>query len=93
MLLAACRNAKSDRLLADRLGFHDAFVGERDFHPLSANFLLPHWLPSHWANYAEGKRRAGVAADPADWRIARTIFVADDDRVAERYGKRDANSP
>ena len=68
-------------------------MGERDFHPLSANFLLPHWLPSHWANYAEGKRRAGRTADPADWRIARTIFVADDDKVAERYGKRDAASP
>ena len=68
-------------------------MGERDFHPLSANFLLPHWLPSHWANYAEGKRRAGQAADPADWRIARTIFVADDDRAAERYGKTDPGSP
>ncbi|HET9404521.1 MAG TPA: LLM class flavin-dependent oxidoreductase [Burkholderiales bacterium] len=68
-------------------------MGERDFHPLSANFLLPHWLPSHWANYAEGKRRAGAAANPADWRIARTIFVADDDRTAERYGKTDPGSP
>jgi alkanesulfonate monooxygenase SsuD/methylene tetrahydromethanopterin reductase-like flavin-dependent oxidoreductase (luciferase family) len=68
-------------------------MGERDFHPLSANFLLPHWVPSHWANYAEGKRRAGQTADPADWRIARTLFVADDDKVAERYGKSDANSP
>lgn len=68
-------------------------MGERDFHPLSANFLLPHWLPSHWTNYAEGKRRAGQAADPADWRIARTIFVADEDKVAERYGRRDAASP
>ena len=68
-------------------------MGERDFHPLSANFLLPHWVPSHWANYAEGKRRAGKPADPADWRIARTIFVADDDKVAERYGRSDANSP
>ena len=68
-------------------------MGERDFHPLSANFLLPHWVPSHWANYAEGKHRAGRVADPADWRIARTIFVADDDKVAERYGKSDANSP
>jgi alkanesulfonate monooxygenase SsuD/methylene tetrahydromethanopterin reductase-like flavin-dependent oxidoreductase (luciferase family) len=68
-------------------------MGERDFHPLSANFLLPHWLPSHWTNYAEGKRKAGKTADPADWRIARTIFVADDGKVAERYGKRDVNSP
>jgi alkanesulfonate monooxygenase SsuD/methylene tetrahydromethanopterin reductase-like flavin-dependent oxidoreductase (luciferase family) len=68
-------------------------MGERDFHPLTANFLLPHWVPSHWANYAEGKRRAGQAADPADWRIARTVFVADDDKVAERYGRSDPDSP
>ena len=31
--------------------------------------------------------------DPADWRIARTIFVADDDKVAASYGRHDANSP
>jgi alkanesulfonate monooxygenase SsuD/methylene tetrahydromethanopterin reductase-like flavin-dependent oxidoreductase (luciferase family) len=68
-------------------------MGERDFHPLSANFLLAQWLPSHWTNYVEGKRRAGKQADPADWRIARTIFVADDDRTAQRYGGEDANSP
>jgi alkanesulfonate monooxygenase SsuD/methylene tetrahydromethanopterin reductase-like flavin-dependent oxidoreductase (luciferase family) len=68
-------------------------MGERDFHPLSANFLLPHWLPSHWENYAEGRRRAGKTPDPADWRIARTIFVADDDRVARRYAREDAASP
>jgi len=68
-------------------------MGARDFHPLSANFLLPHWLPSHWANYAEGRRRAGKIPDPTDWRIARTIFVADDERVAERYAREDAASP
>lgn len=68
-------------------------MGQRDFHPLSANFLLSQWLPSHWANYSEGKRKAGLAADRSDWRIARTIFVADDDNVARRYGRDDANSP
>jgi len=68
-------------------------MGERDFHPLSANFLLEQWLPSHWTNYAEGKKRAGVKADPSDWRIARTIFVADDDKVALDYGRRNPASP
>lgn len=68
-------------------------MGERDFHPLSANFLLTQWLPSHWANYAEGKRKVGQVADPADWRVARTIFVADDDKVALRYGRHDSSSP
>jgi alkanesulfonate monooxygenase SsuD/methylene tetrahydromethanopterin reductase-like flavin-dependent oxidoreductase (luciferase family) len=68
-------------------------MGQRDFHPLSANFLLPHWLPSHWTNYAEGKQKAGVKPDPAEWRVARTVFVADDDKVAASYGRHDANSP
>ncbi|MGQ0749299.1 MAG: LLM class flavin-dependent oxidoreductase [Betaproteobacteria bacterium] len=68
-------------------------MGARDFHPLSANFLLSQWLPGHWDNYAEGKRRAGKTADAADWRIARTIFVADDDKIARRYGRHDPSSP
>src|SRR6185503_7870532 len=68
-------------------------MGERDFHPLSANFLLARWLPSHWENYAAGKRKAGRTPSPEDWRIARTLFVADDESTARRYGKEDPGSP
>ncbi|MCC6776785.1 MAG: LLM class flavin-dependent oxidoreductase [Hyphomicrobiales bacterium] len=68
-------------------------MGRRDFHPLSANFLLAQHLRSHWQNYSKGKAEAGAAAEVADWRVARTIFVADDDRVAARYGRDDADSP
>jgi len=68
-------------------------MGKRDFHPLSANFLLSKHLKSHWANYARGKAEAGAKANIADWRVARTIFVADDDKVAKRYGHDDAKSP
>ncbi|GAC1345662.1 MAG: LLM class flavin-dependent oxidoreductase [Acetobacteraceae bacterium] len=68
-------------------------MGRRDFHPLSANFLLPMWLKSHWTNYAEGKSQVGQVARIEDWRIARTIFVADDERTAQRYGGDDHNSP
>jgi alkanesulfonate monooxygenase SsuD/methylene tetrahydromethanopterin reductase-like flavin-dependent oxidoreductase (luciferase family) len=68
-------------------------MGKRDFHPLSANFLLTKWLKTHWVNYAEGKAQVGVKADPSEWRVARTIFVADDDKVAARYGREDPNSP
>jgi alkanesulfonate monooxygenase SsuD/methylene tetrahydromethanopterin reductase-like flavin-dependent oxidoreductase (luciferase family) len=68
-------------------------MGERDFHPLSANFLLEQWLPSHWTNYVQGKQNVGQVADPADWRVARTIFVADDDKVALRYGRTESLSP
>jgi len=70
-----------------------ALMGKRDFHPLSANFLLANHLKSHWNNYAKGKAEVGGKADVADWRVARTIFVADDDNTALRYGRADANSP
>jgi alkanesulfonate monooxygenase SsuD/methylene tetrahydromethanopterin reductase-like flavin-dependent oxidoreductase (luciferase family) len=68
-------------------------MGKRDFHPLSANFLLSKHLKSHWENYCKGKAEVGVKPDVDDWRIARTICVADDDKAAERYGRTAANSP
>ena len=68
-------------------------MGQRDFHPMSANFLLPHWLNSHWDNYAQGKAMAGQTPRNTDWRVARTIFVADDSATARRYGREAANSP
>ena len=68
-------------------------MGERDFHPMSANFLLAKWAKTHWANYAEGKRNVGKQASPADWRVARTMFVADDDATARAYAVDHAASP
>jgi alkanesulfonate monooxygenase SsuD/methylene tetrahydromethanopterin reductase-like flavin-dependent oxidoreductase (luciferase family) len=68
-------------------------MGQRDFHPMSANFLMAHWLPSHWANYCEGKANVGATAQPQDWRVARTIFVSDDSVTAKTYGREDAQSP
>jgi len=68
-------------------------MGRRDFHPLSANFLLAAHLKSHWTNFSKGKAEAGVEPKVSDWRIARTIFVADDDKTATRYGREDDNSP
>lgn len=62
-------------------------MAERGWLPISANFLLPEWVKTHWPNYVEGKKNIGQAADPADWRIAKSIFVADDEATAQRYGK------
>ncbi len=68
-------------------------MGQRNFHPMSANFLLAKWAKTHWVNYAEGKASVGQTADPADWRVARTIFVADDDKTARAYAMEAAGSP
>ncbi len=62
-------------------------MAERGWLPISANFLMPEWVKTHWPNYVEGKKNIGQAADPADWRIAKSIFVADDEATARRYGK------
>ena len=42
---------------------------------------------------ARASATAGKTADPADWRVARTIFVADDDKTARRYGRRGREQP
>jgi alkanesulfonate monooxygenase SsuD/methylene tetrahydromethanopterin reductase-like flavin-dependent oxidoreductase (luciferase family) len=68
-------------------------MGEKDMHPISANFLYDQWLSSHWTNYAQGKANVGIVASRADWRVARTIMVHDDDKVARDYGKTSEQSP
>jgi alkanesulfonate monooxygenase SsuD/methylene tetrahydromethanopterin reductase-like flavin-dependent oxidoreductase (luciferase family) len=57
----------------------------RGWEPISANFLMPVWVKTHWQGYVEGCKRGGHAADPANWRIAKSIFVADDDKTAREY--------
>ncbi len=57
----------------------------RGWDPISANFLLPQWIASHWPKYAEGCARANRPALTDNWRVARSIFVADDLDTARRY--------
>jgi alkanesulfonate monooxygenase SsuD/methylene tetrahydromethanopterin reductase-like flavin-dependent oxidoreductase (luciferase family) len=57
----------------------------RGWNPISANFLMPGWVKSHWPKYVEGCERGGRVADPADWRVARSVFVADDMETARAY--------
>ena len=70
-----------------------AYFGSMGVHPLSANFLLPRWVKTHWTQYAKGCQSVGKTANVADWRVARTVFVADDDKTAKRYAREDAKSP
>src|SRR5258705_3056590 len=64
----------------------------RGWDPISANFLMPQWVKTHWPKYVEGCERVGRKADPANWRVAKSIFVADDDKTAKAYAT-GANSP
>lgn len=60
-------------------------AASRGWDPISANFLLPKWVGSHWPKYVEGCEQGGRPAELANWRVAKSIFVADDLDTARRY--------
>jgi alkanesulfonate monooxygenase SsuD/methylene tetrahydromethanopterin reductase-like flavin-dependent oxidoreductase (luciferase family) len=62
-----------------------AEAAARGWEPISANFLMPVWVKSHWPRYVEGCERVGRKADPANWRIAKSVFVAKDAATAKAY--------
>ncbi|MGB3391285.1 MAG: LLM class flavin-dependent oxidoreductase [Pseudaminobacter sp.] len=62
-----------------------AEAAARGWDPISANFLLPQWVKTHWPKYVEGCEQGGRAAQVANWRVAKSIFVADDIATAKRY--------
>ena len=53
---------------------------------------MPQWVRSHWPKYVEGCARGGRPADPANWRVAKSIFVAEDAATAKAYAT-DPNGP
>ena len=70
-----------------------AAVGRRGWLAASSDFLQSNHLANHWAIYSQGCTEGGHKADRANWRVARAICVADDDKIALAYGKRDPDSP
>ena len=62
-------------------------AAERGWQPISANFLQPNWVASHWPMYKQGCEQGGFEAKPENWRVAKSIFVADDEKTAQEYGK------
>ena len=57
----------------------------RGWEPISANFLMPAWVASHWPKYQEGCARAGRPAEAANWRVAKSLCVCDDLATAREY--------
>ena len=61
-------------------------AAKRGWHPISANFLLPEWVGSHWPKYQEGCVAVGQKPDGKNWRVAKSIFVSDSEATAKEYG-------
>ncbi|WP_249144348.1 hypothetical protein [Bradyrhizobium lablabi] len=53
---------------------------------------MPAWVKSHWPKYVEGCGRVSRAIDPANWRVAKSVFVAKDAATAKAYAT-DRNGP
>ena len=60
-------------------------MAKRGWQPISANFLMPEWVKTHWPKYVDGRTAVGAEAQASEWRIAKSIFVADDEATARRY--------
>ena len=69
-----------------------AAAAARGWTPISANFVHPWVVKTHWPKYLEGCARGGREARPEDWRVAKSIFVADDDATVRRL-TRDPGNP
>ena len=65
--------------------FSAGVCGERGFIPVSGNFIQPRYVATHWSKYVEGCEKVGRQPDPSVWRVARSIFVCDDDGFARDY--------
>ena len=68
-----------------------AAAAERGWTPISANFVHPWVVKTHWPKYVEGCQRTGREARGEDWRVAKSIFVADDDATVRRVTQAPGN--
>ncbi len=57
----------------------------RGWDPISANFLMPKWVATHRGSYEQGCVQGGRPVDLGNWRVAKSIFVADDMETARAY--------
>ena len=60
-------------------------AAQRGWDMISANFLLPKWVATHWPQYCKGCDLVGRPAEIKDWRVTKSVFVADDLTTVREY--------
>jgi len=63
-------------------------AGARGWTGISASYIAPHVVRAHIQNYVEGRQSAGLDTSAAGWRVARSVFVAEDEATARSYADR-----
>jgi len=71
----------------DASGPHVA--GARGWTGISATYIGAYVLRAQIQSYVQGRRSAGLSGDASGWRVARSVFVADDDATARQYAHRE----
>src|SRR5436190_4117811 len=64
-------------------------AGTRGWSGISATYVGAHVVRAQIQSYQEGRRSAGLSTDPSGWRVARSVFVADDEATTRRYAHRE----
>lgn len=65
-------------------------AGQRGWTGISATYVGAPVVRAHIESYVEGRQAAGLPPTASGWRVARSLFVADDEATARRYAS-DAN--
>lgn len=60
-------------------------LAERDWIPISGNFVPSGFIKSQWADYCAQREDLGKRPDPENWRAGRSILVADTNERANDY--------
>ena len=63
-------------------------AGNRGWTGISATYVGRHVVRAHIEGYREGRRAAALSSSTSGWRVARSIFVADDDATARSFAYR-----
>ena len=87
---AAAEAASAHRHHLDPPGLAGPYTaGARGWTGISATYVGAYVVQAQIRSYLEGRRSAGLSDDPSGWRVARSVFVADDEATARRYAHRE----
>ena len=60
-------------------------AGQRGYAPISTNLVPGATVKRQWELYCAGAKEAGKEADPAQWRVSRSIHVGESDEEARDF--------
>jgi alkanesulfonate monooxygenase SsuD/methylene tetrahydromethanopterin reductase-like flavin-dependent oxidoreductase (luciferase family) len=60
-------------------------AGTKGWTGISATYVGAYVVKAQIKGFVDGRRAAGLSEDASGWRVARSVFVADDEATARRY--------